>query len=164
MITSILSLLPVSFHERGIVRSGEFVALLFISSPAFKILGSMLSDALGKRKVFVLIGMFAGAAAIPGFVGLTGAPLVGALLILGYTIGVPGTMIHTAVIEHSEIGPGLAGSAVGFMMMLGNVGGLLGPIAAGRLMDVSGSTLPSFLFMSALCVASALIILPARMR
>jgi nitrate/nitrite transporter NarK len=44
--------------------------------------------------------------------------------------------------------------------MLGNTGGFVGPVVAGKLMDMSDSSLPGFIFIAAALIVSAVFIVP----
>jgi MFS family permease len=162
VIMSLLTLLPVTFPERGVAR--ELLTISFIVSPLFKIVGAMVSDKLGRRKVFMVLCVIIPSLFIPGFISLTGIPLIMTLIMIGISMGVPPTMMQTAVVEMEQVGTKLAGTALGVITGLGTIGGLLGPVIAGKLMDVSGTTWPGFVFVTVLGVLAGLVVIPCKAR
>jgi nitrate/nitrite transporter NarK len=62
----------------------------------------------------------------------------------------------TIPVELPEIGTRYAGSALGFVFMIGNIGSILGPITLGYLIDRTGSPLTAFSVAACCLVASLL--------
>ncbi len=162
-VMSLLTLLPVTLPERGVSR--EFVSIMFVTSPLFKIVGGIVSDKLGRRKIFMVLGELIPSLCIPGLAFLAGAPLVVVFVLLGISGGLPPTMLQAAIIEMEKVGVRLAGTAMGFITSIGTIGGLLGPVAAGRIMDASGgSQWLGYVFIAVLGVVAALVCVPAKFR
>jgi MFS family permease len=46
--------------------------------------------------------------------------------------------------------------------MIGNIGGFIGPIISGKIMDITGVQWPGFLFMGAALIIEAFFIFPVR--
>ena len=61
-----------------------------------------------------------------------------------------------------QIGPALSATAMGLIFMIGNTGGFLGPIVAGKLMDLTTAHWPGFLFMGLAGIIAAFCIFPVR--
>ncbi len=154
-VWAILSLLPVVFAERGI--SKELVSVMMFTSVAFNIVGGVVSDKLGRRKpIIVACGLCLGLA-IPGMLLTTGIPLIFCLMLAGIGFG-PLLPVATAIpVEMKAVGPALAGTAVGVMFMIGNTGGFLGPVIAGKLIDTFGTPWAGFGFVSVAALVGACI-------
>ena len=89
---------------------------------------------------------------IPALLALSGWPLFVVLIIAGAAAG-PIIPVTTAMpVEMPAIGPALAGTALGILFMIGNLGGFFGPLAAGRMIEMSGSPWSGFLFAAFLAV------------
>ncbi|NPV60170.1 MAG: MFS transporter [Actinobacteria bacterium] len=89
-----------------------------------------LSEKIGLRKPFLIL---AALVTVPmgfliGFVGVKALNLAGAFL-LGFFLLSALPVTFTIVSEMEEIGPVFAGSAVGTLMALGNIGSLIIPLA-----------------------------------
>lgn len=161
-LLAVITLLPLTLEERGIEKSGEFVGIMMGATVIFNILGGVLSDRTGRRKPFLMLcALIFGISAL-GFITLTGAPLLAALVVAGAAMGTIAPVLMSVPVEMEGIGTALAGTAVGFIFMLGNTGGFVGPVVAGKLMDQSGSALPGFLFIAGSLLAAAVFILPLK--
>ena len=94
---------------------------------------------------------------IPAFIMFTGVPLVILLVIAGAALGPTAPIVMTVPVEIEQIGTPLAGTALGFILMIGNTGSFVGPVIAGTLMDMSSSAWASFIFMSEAAILAAII-------
>ena len=92
----------------------------------------------------------------------TGLPLIITLIIGGVALGTIGPVFMTIPVEIKEIGPSLAGTAMGLIFMIGNTLGFIGPVVSGKLMDLTGAQWPGFLFMGVSSIIGAFLILPVR--
>ena len=154
-VWTILSLLPTIFDERGI--SKELVSVMMFTSVAFNILGGVLSDKLGRRKPMIVGCAICLGLSIPGMLLTSGVPLIVCLIIAGIGFG-PLLPVATAIpVEMKAVGPGLAGTAVGVMFMIGNTGGFLGPVIAGKLIDTFGTPWAGFGFVSVAAFVGAFV-------
>lgn len=161
-LLAVITLLPLTLEERGVENSGELVGIMMGTTVVFNILGGILSDRAGKRKPFLLFSVLIFAFSVTGFVTLTGAPLLAVLVLAGAALGTIAPVLMSVPVEIEGIGTSLAGTAVGFIFMLGNTGGFVGPVVAGKLMDSAGSSLPGFIFIAGALIAAAALIIPLR--
>ena len=161
-LLAVITLLPITLEERGVAKSGEMVGIMMGATVVFNILGGMLSDRVGKRKPFLLICAVIFGLCVLGFANFTGTALLVVLIIAGAAMGTIAPVLMSVPVEMERIGTALAGSAVGFIFMLGNTGGFVGPVVAGRLMDMSDSSLPGFIFIAAALIVSAVFIIPMK--
>ena len=161
-LLAVITLLPITLEERGVAKSGEMVGIMMGATVVFNILGGMLSDRVGKRKPFLLICAVIFGLCVLGFANFTGTALLVVLIIAGAAMGTIAPVLMSVPVEMERIGTALAGSAVGFIFMLGNTGGFVGPVVAGRLMDMSDSSLPGFIFIAAALILSAVFIIPMK--
>jgi MFS family permease len=63
-------------------------------------------------------------------------------------------------VELEEVGHAFAATAVGIIFMIGNTGGFIGPIIAGKIMDISGNNWSGFLLMALALIIAAAVIAP----
>ena len=77
-------------------------------------------------------------------------------------MGTIAPVLMSVPVEMKQIGTALAGTAVGFIFMLGNTGGFVGPVVAGKLMDAAGTPMPGFIFIASALILSAGVILPLK--
>jgi OFA family oxalate/formate antiporter-like MFS transporter len=162
--SSLLALLPLTLSERGLssAKAGAFVAIMMGMSSLFKIVGGTASDRLGRRKPFLIICSVVQGVCVFAFATFSGVPLIIALVITGAAMGCIAPIFLSSLVEIKGIGPSLAGTTVGLVFMIGNFAGFLGPIISGKLMDVSGSQWPGFLFMGLAYFVAACVILPVK--
>ena len=161
---SLQALLPVIFQEKGVANAGELVSVFMFANLIFLIIGGIVSDKIGRRKNLVVILGLVFAAAIPCFLFLTGTPLVLALIVAGIASGPTAYILITATIEMEQVGSALAGTAIGVLMMVGTLGSSFGPGIVGKLIDLTGSPWPGFLFLALCSIFSGLIILPSKIK
>lgn len=154
---AILSLLPIVLEERGVVKPGELVSLMMLTSVLFNIISGIASDKAGRRKPFLVTGAIAHGICIPAFLLFNGVPLVIALVVYGAVLGTLVPIMMIIPVELKSIGPSLTGTAVGVILMVGNTGSFLGPVVTGKSMDISGSPWPGFIFLSIAVIFSAAI-------
>ena len=84
------------------------------------------------------------------------------LVIAGAALGTIAPVVMSVPVEMEKIGTALAGTAVGFIFMLGSTGGFMGPVVAGKLMDVTGNVMPGFIFVSTVLMVAAGFIVPLK--
>ena len=161
-LLAVVTLLPITLEERGVENAGGMVGIMMGATVVFNILGGMLSDRVGKRKPFLIICAVVFGLCVLGFANFTGIALMVVLAIAGAAMGTIAPVLMSVPVEMEGIGTALAGSAVGFIFMLGNTGGFVGPVVAGKLMDMSASSLPGFIFISAALIVSAVFIIPLK--
>src|SRR4029453_14017650 len=95
----------------------------------------LLSDRLGRRKIVYVGGIFASGLLVFGYAYLLGLPLALAAITLGL-VGGGGGFVFCVPIEMEEIGPRLAGSAIGVVNAAGFAGGVLMPLLGMRLVQI----------------------------
>lgn len=163
-VLAVVSLLPHSLSERGITeaRSGALVAIMLSLSTIFKVVGGIISDRLGRRKPVLVICAIVQGASTFAFGIFTGIPLIVALIFSGISMGMIPPVLLAIPVEIKEVGSALAATAAGLIFMIGNIGGFLGPIVSGKIMDVTGSDGLGFLFMGFILILGSLFILPVR--
>lgn len=161
-LLAVVTLLPITLEERGVENAGGMVGIMMGATVVFNILGGMLSDRVGKRKPFLLICAVVFGLCVLGFANFTGTALIVVLIIAGAAMGTIAPVLMSVPVEMERIGTALVGSAIGFIFMLGNTGGFVGPVVAGRLMDMSDSSMPGFIFIAAALILSAVFIVPLK--
>jgi NNP family nitrate/nitrite transporter-like MFS transporter len=159
-IMSLITLLPPSLEERGISQPGGFVAIMLGTSVFFNIVGGVLSDRVGKRKPFLFLCTIILGLCVFSFAFLTGTPLILSLIIAGAALGTIAPVLMVIPVELENVGHAFAATAVGIIFMVGNTGGFIGPIVAGKLMDISGNNWSGFLCMALALIIAAAVIAP----
>ncbi len=163
-LMAVMALLPVTLQERGIANAGPLISIMMITSLITKLIVSVVSDKLGKRKLFLVLGGIVSGLCLPGYLVLTGISLIILLLFYGAVIGPSAPIIMTATVEVEEIGKTLSGTALGVVSMIATLGGFIGPVITGILMDATGSAWGGFIFLAVSSIVAGLIMLPARVR
>jgi nitrate/nitrite transporter NarK len=111
--------------------SGEAAGASLALGPLAFIVGSLalpaLSDRLGLRRAVYLPGMLVGGVALFAVVWALGVPLWLAFAALGFGTGVI-ALLFVIPVELPDVGPALAGSAVGVATTAGFLGGSLSPL------------------------------------
>lgn len=161
-LLALITLLPLTLEERGVEKSGELVGIMLGASVVFNILGGIVSDKVGKRKPFLSICAIVFGVCVLGFANFTGTMLLVVLIIAGAAMGTIAPVLMSVPVEMEKIGTALAGTAVGFIFMLGNTGGFFGPVVAGKLMDMAGTSMPGFIFIASALIVSAGVIIPLK--
>lgn len=159
---AVITFLPISLQERGVERAGELASIMMGMAVIFNILGGIISDKFGIRKPLLILGTIISGLCVFTFSVLSGIPIIIALVIAGAGIGTLVPILFTLPIEIKEIGPGLAATAVGLLLMVGNTGGFFGPLISGKLMDITGSYIASFIFMGAVLIVAAVFAIPIK--
>ncbi len=139
--SALASLLPLGF---------------FVAGPVVGLVSDRIRD---RRRVVGLLGLVAAAA----MVGINYAPfsiLLVCLFLVGFTTTGVTTISLAAPVEHKRLSP-VAGSAIGLISSLGNIGPLLMPVLFGFLIDVTGTFHASVFSVAAL--AGAVFILGSRL-
>jgi len=154
--------LPISLEARGIGHAGELSALVLVTMVIFNIIGGRISDRIGRRKPILIFGTAVTGLCILTFASLSGIPLILMLLISGVGAGAIAPVILTIPLEMKEIGPELAATAIGFILMFQAISGFLSPILTGKLIDMTGSYLIGFVFMGSAVFLGALFAIPMK--
>ena len=157
-----MALLPISLQEKGMSNAGELISIMLVTSLFSKIAGGMVSDKVGKRKIFIVVGTIILSLCTPSFIVFTGSTLVILLFFAGLFSGPVAPAMLTAAVEIKEVGTALAGTAMGFIIMVGTIGGTIGPLVAGMLMDAAGAAWPGFVYMGLSGLLAVIIFLPTK--
>lgn len=153
-----LSLLPVSLFERGKENAGALVSIFMVMSLVFNIIGGYFSDKVGKRKPFLIVGTVTLGLCAILFGFAEGPLLIAALVTGGVGIGSTTPIAMLIPLEIKEIGPQLAATAIGVVMGIGSLGGVLGPLICGWVMDLNQAPWPAFLIIGVVTVSAGLLI------
>jgi predicted MFS family arabinose efflux permease len=138
----------------GFVTSIGGVAFIFGS-----IVLPVLSDRIGRRRVVYAAAMLANGAAVLGYAYLVGVPLALAAITWGTSAGAI-ALLFVVPIELNDVGPGLAGSAIGVLQTAGFAGGFVGPVIG--MVFVAIDPVLGFVFWMGCYVLSALLFLTIR--
>jgi MFS family permease len=152
----LLSQLPPVLAARGVSDPGLMVATMTGTSVFANILGGYLSDRLGNRRWVLMICAVGLATTLPLALVLEGPSVYAIMVLAGLFFGPIIPIALTIPVELPEIGTRYAGSALGFVFMIGNIGSILGPITLGYLIDRTGSPLTAFSVAACCLVASLL--------
>ena len=159
-LLSALTLLPVTLTERGFgSNAGALVSIFMIVAFILNVLGGFFSDRLGKRKLFLFTGtiLFGLCMGLLGFVDRFW--LIPALVLGGAGIGIVTPIAMLIPVEMKEIGPSLVATACGVIMSIGCIGGVIGPMICGSIMDFYKAPWPGFLLVGFLAVLAGVSIL-----
>lgn len=145
-VTAMLAYLPL--YLRGIGWQPAQADGTIASFHAISMLGAvpiaMLSDRLGKRRIFLLIAALLMASSIGGLAYAAGAAIVAAVLLAGMMRDAFMGIFFTTVMEIRGIGATYTGSAVGFLYIFFGTGSMLSP-PLGNSLAAFGAGVP-FLF------------------
>lgn len=145
--TSVTFGLPTLLESRGLTAAlaGQATSL-FVVAYVVGILGvPELADRFGvRRPTLIACGtvMFLGIAAL--IAGDTGAVVILGIVATGLGTGGLSPLVRAIPPELEGIGARLTGTAVGFILAVGEIGGFFGPVLVGMLHDVTGSYAPGF--------------------
>ena len=152
----LLSQLPPVLGQRGVEDPGLLVATMTGTSVVANILGGYISDRIGRRKLVLMVCVVGLAVMMPLAILLEGAVVYGVMVMAGLFFGPIVPIALIIPVELPEIGTRYAGSALGFVFMIGNIGAILGPVCLGYLIDSTGSPVTSFAVAALLLVCSLL--------
>lgn len=152
---TVTALLPVILEERGVSRPGEIVSIWMWVGIVSTALGGVASDKLGRRKPFLIGAAIVMAIGLPLLSGVQGMALIATLVLLGIAAGTLAPLKTVLAVEIKGIGPSLAATAFGFMMMVGFALSFLGPSVSGKLMDMTESSFSAFLLMAVCMLVAA---------
>ncbi len=159
---ALLSLLPRALVESGmsVAKVGTAIATWLVCAGIANFAGPWLSDVLGVRRPFFVGGAVIASialAAVAASVSLAPGKLPIFLAIAAIGGGSFAPLLLTLPLELEGIGPARAGAALGLLMLVGQIGGFLLPVASGAIAQAAGS--PAAL--AALAVGHLLVVVPA---
>jgi sugar phosphate permease len=141
-------------------RAAGALSAIFLVTSVGKLITGGFADRISPRVVLAVV--FAGATA--GTIMLLGASrgalLAGFIVLNGTAAGTPLVLLPMVAVE--SLGLRRLGSILGVSGIFGTIGAAIGPVAAGRIFDVSGSYEVAFLAFAAMWIAAALAITGCR--
>jgi MFS transporter, OFA family, oxalate/formate antiporter len=141
-------------------RAAGALSAIFLVTSVGKLVTGGFADRIGPRTVLAVV--FAGATA--GTIMLLGASrgalLAGFILLNGTAAGTPLVLLPMVAVE--SLGLRRLGSILGVSGIFGTIGAAIGPVAAGRIFDLSGSYEVAFIVFAAMWTAAAIAIAGCR--
>jgi MFS family permease len=132
------------------------LSMIFIAATVGKLTMGPFADRVSARTVLALV--FGGATA--GTILLLGAGratmLAGFIVLNGAAAGVPLVLLPMVMVE--SLGLRRLGSVMGLTGVFGTIGAAIGPVAAGRIFDVTGSYVSAFSVFAAMWLGASLAI------
>lgn len=156
---ALLGMLPLALLQAGLAPAavGRTVGLWLVAAGVANLAGPWLSDRIGLRRPVIVAGACIAGASLVGVAAAPADSAVWMLIAAALGGGSFAPLMFTLPVESDGIGAPRAGAALGLLMLVGQLGGFLMPVAIGW---VSGA----FGFrgaLIALAVAHALIAVPA---
>lgn len=136
----LVGFLPQSLIGRGLMESEahNVASFLLWGSMMGKILVPVISDRLGRRKIFIWVSGLLGTVGCYLMGWTMGNPLVIAAFLAGFAQGGGVTLALVMPLEIRKIGPILAGTSVGLSLAVADSGAFLSPILAGKVVENYG--------------------------
>ena len=130
-----------SDESSAIVGAATIGGLAMASGAIGPVMGGAISDRWGRAASASVIFALSGVCsfAVGWMVGFPWALLVGVAIIYGWAIAADSAIYSTAVTEVAE--PGCLGSTMAMHSFVGFMGGVIGPIIAGAILDMSPESL-----------------------
>lgn len=162
------ALLAAALISRGVhdldaaVGAATIGGLAMASGAIGPVMGGVISDRWGRAASASVIFALSGACsfAIGWMVGFPWALLVGVAIIYGWAIAADSAVYSTAVTEVAE--PRRLGSTMAVHSFVGFMGGVIGPILAGAILDISPEALKWGLTFSATGLLAIVAVLAMR--
>jgi nitrate/nitrite transporter NarK len=146
-------------NEHGMTKAaaGAMASIPFFSGIVFTVFAPTVSDRIGRRKPLLLAACFMGVILnlIQG--SFAGLPLVIILVLISFTVSTILPLLLAIPFELKELPQAAAGAALGIMFTVGNLGGFILPILAGKLIDMLSPNYFPFLALMAACCALSLL-------
>jgi MFS family permease len=157
---ALLGLLPRALVEAGLppANAGIAVALWLFAAGVANWVGPWASDRWGKRRPLIVGGAIVAGSALAFAAGMPAEYTPIALAISALGGGSFAALLFTLPLEIDGVGPRRAGEAIALLMLFGQAGGFILPIAAGAAADAGG--LP--LALGFLALIHLAIVFPAR--
>lgn len=141
------ALLAAALISRGVddlnaaVGAATIGGLAMASGAIGPVMGGVISDRWGRAASASVIFALSGVCSfiVGWMIGFPWALLVGVAIIYGWAIAADSAIYSTAVTEVAE--PGRLGSTMAVHSFVGFMGGVIGPICAGAILDVSPDSL-----------------------
>ena len=134
----LLAQVPPALGNAGVEHPGVYVAVMTGTSFVANIVGGQVSDAIGRRKPILIVCVLGMAAMLPLMMMVQGIALYAVMFCAGLFFGPIIPVALTIPVELPEIGVKYAGTALGLVFMVANVGAISGPIVLGLIIDLTG--------------------------
>jgi predicted MFS family arabinose efflux permease len=156
---TLLGFLPRALIEAGLppTRVGLALAAWLVAAAVANAVGPALSDRIGRRRPLIIVGAVIAGAALAAVALLPPRAGLPALIVAAIGGGSFAPLLLTLPLELRGIGVARAGAALGLLMLVGQVGGFLLPIAAGAAAQHGGFALA----LGSLAVVHLAILVPA---
>ncbi|MEM4782479.1 MAG: MFS transporter, partial [Halalkalicoccus sp.] len=134
------------FESRGVAPAlaGLTTTVLVAGQVAGALSIPPLSDRLSARRPAVVAsGLLVTTGTLLLLLAESALPIAAlGIVAVGIGLGGVGPLLRALPTEIDGIGPGLTATAVGFVFAVGEIGGFLGPVLVGSLLDLTGSFAP----------------------
>jgi MFS family permease len=156
---ALLGVLPRALIEAGVPprRAAFAVASWLVVAAAANYLGPWLSDRIGRRKPFVVVGALVAGTALALLAVAPRSSSMPLLAIAALGGGCFAPLLLTMPAELPGVGPARAGAALGLLMLIGQAGGFLLPALAGGVLQARGFSAA----IGVLALAHLAIVIPA---
>lgn len=136
---ALLGLLPRTLAETGmpVAKVGLAIAAWLVVAAFANFVGPTLSDRMGRRKPFIVVGSIVAGTALLTLAVAPSSPIV-LLSIAALGGGCFAPLLLAMPAEIEGIGPARAGAALGFLMLIGQAGGFILPAIAGAALQARG--------------------------
>lgn len=155
---ALLGLLPRALLAMGVplTEVGVAIAGWLVCAGVANFTGPVIAARVGRRTV-LLVGAVVAALGLGGL-AITGTHALPWLALAALGGGAVAPLLLTAPLEMPAIGTARAGAAVGFLTLVGQLGGFLLPIASGAMAETSGGFSAA---LGTLAVVHLAIVIPA---
>jgi sugar phosphate permease len=131
--------------------AAEVISAIYLCTSAGKLVMGAFADRLSGRRALALDFAMAGAGLALMFKAASAAFLIPFVILSGLTMGAPLVLIPLVAVD--SLGLKRFGSIMGVAGLFSTIGGAIGPIAAGRIFDVTGSYSMALVMFIAMCAA-----------
>lgn len=144
-----------TFREVPTVEASIFASLLMWTAIFFVPVFGYLSDRIGKRKVFAIVGLFLMTMAFVALSFSSGLALIASIMFLGFAAGM--TPPIASALPAEILGPDLASVGFGVTGTCLNIGASLAQPLIGALLDATGSYAVCMMGMASLSALGVLV-------
>jgi MFS family permease len=163
VLIAVIGFLPELLASKGMKQSlADLSSSLIYYVNIIGVIGvPLLSDKLGLRKIFIWPCALLGALLVITLGFFQGSTCLVICSLLGLLVGfIP--LMNTIPIEMDGIELRYAGTALGLLLTVGNLGSFIAPLLGGILIDETGREGTAFVFWGILMALGALFILPMK--
>ncbi len=158
---TITGVLPTVLVAKGIpqAQAGGLASIVNFASIIGLIIGPIVSDKIGLRKICLWPLILIGVIGLVGIAFLNGKALLVSIALYGFVNGWAFPIIRAIVPELKEIGPSLSGTAYGGILTFNRIGSWLLPVVTGALMTSTGNPKAGMLFCAGACIVAVVLTL-----